>query len=209
MKDYENLKKGTKNGLLVTSILCVAMLILLLVNLIRGFISPAPQIMPTPMGDQNPVGIVIPGSVHVILDIVLFVAVIIYAFVGYKKPHGDMLRIIFFGFSIYLLAYACIDFLTKPNYFGNSFVALSALIIAYISGRLNKLEKNRKLLIIVGILLCTAEILSFISNPHQIDLETIMVIICQSSSPIALAALGFAYTARYEEHKAAGLEDNN
>ena len=209
METYKNLKKGTKIGLIITAVLCVAMLAMLSFTLVRGFAAPPPQNMPESEGVPNPNAFVIPGNVHVILDVVLFVAILLYAFFGYKKPHGDMLKILFFVFSVYLLAYACIDFMTKSsNYIGNSALALSALFVAYISGRLHKLNKNKILLLIVGVLLCVAEVTSFIDGPaHRFDFDSIQLMICQSTAIIAHVALGFAYTARYEQHKAAGLAD--
>ena len=60
---------------------------------------------------------------------------------------------------------------------------------------------------IVDILLCVADLIPFDGDPnHGFDLITF---ISQLTGLIALAALGFAYTARYEQHKAAGPEDKS
>ena len=202
METYMNLKKSTKIGLIISAVLCVAMLIFLIVNLALA----QPPEMPAPPEGSSPTQFIVPGFVHIIMDMVMFTAILSYAFFGYKMPHGNMLRIVFFIFSVYLLAFACIDFMTKStNYIGNGAVALAALLIAYISGRLNKLKKNKILLAVVGVLLCVAVVVSFTGDPNRgFDLITF---ICQSTSVIVLAALGFAYTARYEEHKATGLAD--
>lgn len=96
---------------------------------------------------------------------------------------------------------------TQNLYPAGACVMFSALLMTYVAGRLNKIEKNRVLLALSGILLLIARILIAIYyNIPQVD---IVAVISQFSPLIVLTALSFAYIARYEEHKAAGLEDAN
>ena len=164
------------------------------------FINHAPADMPTPPSAPATPPFVVPGYIHIILDLLLFAFILVYSFIGYKKPHGNMLRYVYFGFSVYLLAFACMDFMMKrTNYIANSMVAFSALLIAYISGRLDKMTKNKIILVLVGILLLVADIYTFAADPnHGFDIITM---IGMSSGLIAHAAIGFAYVSRYEEHK--------
>ena len=164
------------------------------------FINHAPADMPAPPSAPAAPPFVVPGYIHIILDLLLFTFILVYSFIGYKKPHGNMLRYVYFGFSVYLLAFACMDFMMKrTNYIANSMVAFSALLIAYVSGRLDKMTKNKIILVLVGILLLVADIYTFAADPnHGFDIITM---IGMSSGLIAHAAIGFAYVSRYEEHK--------
>ena len=222
METYKNLKKGTKIGLVISIALCLIMLALNVCDLIippsfGGEMNPAeaPQQniteqMPDAAMPGNTVDI--PGFARPALNIVFCLIVILYAVVGYKKPHGNMLKTLFFIFAVYLLAIASIDFMGRSSeYIQNGLVAMAALIVAYISGRLNKLEKNRILLVIAGALLFIKVIMGFWAVPPHAEnagfAVMVMPVIRQAALLIDLAALGFAYTARFEEHKAAGLED--
>lgn len=121
-----------------------------------------------------------------------------------------MLRSTFFIFSMYLAFFAVLDIVSVDNLKSKFYVSVgctlfSALIIAYIAGRLNKIKKNRILLIAVGIMMLTARIINGFQLNYEI--KDTVAIICSITPMFILAALGFAYTARYEEHKAAGLAD--
>lgn len=222
METYKNLKKGTKVGLAISAVLCV----LLLAFCTHELISP-PKILPREIAaisaEQNvPASpeqmappatnaVNIPEFIRPVLNIALCLLIMFYAFLGYKKPHGNMLRFTFFAFSVYLLAFAMIDAMTmRGSTIENGLTAFSALLIAYISGRLNKLEKNRVLLVITGAALAVNVVLGVISVCSHVgafELGLLLPFFRQSVSLVALAALGFAYTARYEAHKADGLED--
>ena len=203
MENYKNLKKGTKAGLVIVAVLCIVMLAFLSINLFRA--NP-PVELSAPPENMSTAPFVMPQSFSLIWDMAFLVLLLLYAFVGYKKPHGNMLRGLFFLFAVYLLVLSSIDFMMKSqDYIANGLVAFTSLLMAYVSGRLNKIEKNKVLLILAGIMLLVAEILSLVTGPmHMFDIVTI---ICKSTSVVTLAALGFAYTARYEQHKEAGLED--
>ncbi len=115
-----------------------------------------------------------------------------------------MLRGLFFTFGVNL-AVQCV--LPKPvcntlQIISSFCVVLGALIVTYIAGRLNKIEKNKILLTVSGILLL-GSCLWIIERGFEIRR------LINSFEPIIIhAALSFAYIARYEEHKTAGLEES-
>ena len=144
-------------------------------------------------------------SISKIIDFVVTCLTVYYMFVGYKKPHGDLLRYLFIIFTLeymFDLWYnATIHSITLSIY---ELLCMTAFAItAYVSGRLNKFKENI-------VLLSIALALSVITNVHAIvalniaaPLEKI-VVFCKA---IVLAALTISYITRYQEHKEAGLED--
>jgi len=89
-----------------------------------------------------------------VIEIVMYLLICFYAFVGYKKPHGNLLRYLMFAFGLMLISriYVCSFFLHELTCL--IFYGVSIALIAYISGRLNKIEKNRFLAVLVLLLLC-------------------------------------------------------
>ena len=191
MEKYRNLKKSTKIGFLICLILAIAGLVVTAVSLVGRIAKPGDTIVPI---------------FHDAVNLLIYIFVFYYVLIGYKIPHGNLLRGLFFGFSVNLILQ-----ITMPKPAGKSGVilylsmlciAFGALIIAYMAGRLNKIEKNKKLLIVSGFLLLAGCCLSVINRSFEIRR---LIVFCE---PIIVhAALGLAYTARYEEHKAAGLEE--
>ena len=188
MEKYKNLKKRTKVGLLIVMILTG----IGIVNSVFSAIVPANRTEPNVM-------------VHWISDLVLYLLIAIYSFFGYKKPHGNTLRRIFFIFAVYILANSIIP---SPGIEGakaivlRSLEGLAALLTAYIGGRLSKIEKNQYTMVLVDLLLLASSILILSAFPSNL-----IRILGVLAMPIIWTALCHAYIARYEEHKAAGLED--
>ena len=188
MKIFDNLSKKTKVGLIISIVLCVLLLIISAISIVILFSA----------------GRIAAGT-RSCLCFVMAIVTIWYATVGYKQPHGNALRFTYFAFSLGLALHAAVDS-TKSEHFAAFILMLfAALIIAYISGRLNKVEKNKKLLILVGLILLADAVIHFV----MMDTSTVEFIrVVGYLTPMAyLFALGFAYTARYEQHKEAGLED--
>lgn len=189
MENYKNLKKNTKIGLIIS-------LVLIVVGLIATFISLIAHV--SRINDN------LSPAINDLVNIVIYLCVLYYALFGYKKPHGNLLKTMFLIFAIGLVAQSIVPKIGSNN---SSFIVsfcngVSAVIISYIAGRLNRIEKNQKLLVIVGVLLvisCCLAISSLSFDARR------LINICE---PIIVnAGLGFAYVARYEEHKEAGLED--
>lgn len=140
-------------------------------------------------------------------DVAVDVLILAYALWGYKKPHGNLLRCTFFIFGAMVML-KCIFSGTRLvsdtlQLIVNGITGLAAIIITYISGRLNKIEKNKRLMVFVGILLLACSMIVIFSRP----IFTFRRIITLINHPVCWTALCFIYIARFEQHKAAGLED--
>ncbi len=181
MDSYKNLKKGTKIGLIASAVLCVIALIGEIMSLVS-------------LNNPNPLAITL-----ISLRIVIIIATFFYTLMGYKKPHGNMLRAIFFIFAGFLGTVA----LTTYNDVNGFLSMVAAINASYIAGRLNKIEKNIILLIISGALLIAGQTVEFICASSHNLLIAIKIIM----PLIIFTALAFSYTARFEEHKEAGLEN--
>ena len=144
--------------------------------------------------------------------IVLFIATLYYVLIGYKKPHGNLLR-----WTFLLLAFHYINGIINvamqiynTNYNVDimliiiGLIGISALLIAYVSGRLDKIKKNYALLIVITLAQITISVLFIIlygvwSNPK--------FVIWNFSICLLWINLVIAYLIRYREHKEAGLSD--
>ena len=186
METYKNLKKGTKIGLLLACFLILTVLVTNIFSLVSSSTT-----------------VDIGRVILIVLNMVISSFVLLYAFFGYKKPHGNMLKILFFAFSIFLAFRGTFAIAGMKSYLYGDLHILSALVITYIAGRLNKIEKNRILLVFVGTILLAAFIVATVKHPIFVFAK----ILDDLTSIISLAALSLAYVARYEEHKAAGLAD--
>ena len=188
----KNLSKTNKLGLIVSIVLSA----IVLLCSIQGII------------ESIQIGKIIPT---VVCNLAIIALTQYYVFFGYKKPHGNLLKTTYFCFAVYLTIHAYLDnSLVGPGIYKykevvSCFMIFAALIIAFVSGRLNKIDKNKKLLIVAGLLMSVDTILHIITmnNEHVI----ISKMISYFNPLIIFAVLRFVYTIRYEEHIDAGLED--
>lgn len=187
----KNISKTNKLGLVVSIVLSI----IILLCSIQGII------------ESIQIGKIIPT---VVINLIIIVLTLYYAFFGYKKPHGDLLKVLYFCFAAYLAIHAYFDnSIVGPiyEYKEIAFICMTfaALIIAYVSGRLNKIEKNKKLLILAGLLMLADTVLHIIT----LNSKNIIITHCISYfNPLIIhAVIGFVYVIRYEEHIEAGLED--
>lgn len=187
MEKYKNLKKGTKVGLIISAILLAAVLVNNVFSVVKTF----------SIGQ-------IPGGIASIIDAVMCVIILLYVFFGYKKPHGNMLKFVYFMFAISLALQGTLEIASNGHYAIGDLCVLVALLIAYVAGRLHKIEKNKFTLILVGLLILAKTIVVFLTSPIPF---VFLIIFGQITPIIIFATLCFAYAARFEEHKAAGLED--
>lgn len=76
------------------------------------------------------------------IQLIICFPIVYYALVGYKKPHGNILKytMIFFGFSLLLNIHNGLILGVKSIVW---ICAISMLLIGYISGRLHKFNQNR------------------------------------------------------------------
>ena len=236
MKIYKNIKNGTKIGLIIAMIFVIIGIGYSIYNLIDSKTVPdkmveaqdatadmtdAQEVPAMPdtkeppaemIGEGKPVPAAspevptagIPGYVKDIIYLLIYVLTGFYALLGYKKPHGNMLKYLYMIFAVGLVLNVCLGNADKNAFMTAVSIStsLAALILVYVSGRFHKIEKNRVLLILAGVLLFASAIIPMFSDKIMIN-----GFLNACSPLIMLLALGFAYTARFEEHKAAGLED--
>ena len=225
MEKYKNLKKRTKIGLIISMIFIIIGIGVSIYNMV------APPSIPDPAGvdaaveqakapepastgaevaaEQEevpgpPSQSGVPGYVKDIVCLAVYLLTAFYALIGHKKPHGNLLKYLFIIFALNLVFNVCfgnvaVDTIGMVN---AACICLTALILVYVSGRLHKIEQNRILLVAAGILLLATTLLPMIKDGFMIN-----GLLHACSSQIMILALGFAYTARFEEHKAAGLEE--
>ena len=189
METYKNLKKGTKVGLLTVAILTAIGFVNLIINIFTALSDAQPDLIG-----------------HMVMDAAMLSLIAFYAFFGYKKPHGNMLRTTLFLFGTFVFVNGVIPISgmegTREILFRLS-AGATTLLIGYISGRLDRIKKNVILMILVGILLLAGQVIIFSRLPALHVGEVIGAL-----TPVTMwTALTIAYVARYEEHKAAGLAD--
>lgn len=135
------------------------------------------------------------------VNLLLLALTLNYLFVGYKKPHGNLLRAAFFMFALSIIIKDELVFLGSEdvNIAANMASSVSALMIAYAAGRLDKLEKNTTVLMAAGLFMLAHFLLLMMADDFILGRT-----VASCTNMIVLAGLGAAYTARYEAHKAAG-----
>ena len=188
MKIFDNLSKKTKVGLIVSIVLCVILLINSAIGIVRHI-----------NGDN------LNALIHACLALIVSLIIIWYALIGYKQPHGNSLRFAYFIFSLATGLRAIANSTVSEQYVKGVLLLVAALILAYISGRLNRIEKNKNLLILVGILFLADIIMCFIGA--RSTTPTLFRVIDDLTPMAFLFAFGLTYIARYEQHKEAGLEE--
>ena len=192
METYKNLKKGTKIGLIITAVLTVLGLVFVLFDLVIA--------LPKSLTSPNPY-----SKVHNIITTIMCATMIAYALIGYKKPYGNTLKhtMMFFGFCVLLQ-----NVFPSPRLNDAEMIierlcsGAAAMMIFYMAGRLNKLKANKKYMVLIGVLITISRtFIVFARGFYWVRGISNLAI------PIIWAALCFAYVARFEEHKAAGLAD--
>ena len=148
---------------------------------------------------------------HIVTDFLMLSVVLVYAVHGYKKPHGNSLKISFLLFGLYLVACSLIpnppDEIIESRAYLDTVVdagtGIATILVAYIGGRLDRIERNKALMIVTGaVLLASSIVAQFIFEGFLIQ-RTVGTCV-RLFVWIALCA---AYVARYEKHRAAGLAD--
>ena len=145
-------------------------------------------------------------SVLAIIGIIVTCLTVYYMFVGYKKPHGNLLRYLLIivtldALFVFWYAFSKIE---KTFDVYELFLLLEIVIVAYVAGRLNKYKENIALLSV-------AFVMAFVSGCHSasvFNLTSAIEIIGTFDKATILLALIVSYIARYKEHKEAGLADN-
>jgi len=131
--------------------------------------------------------------------------VALYGFFLYKKPHNNFLKFA-------MLLYAIADIFNAAMYLSDdkSFVTNAARLfiaagVIYCAGRLDRIEQNRIILLVIdgiGLILSITNAIIYSSSVGF--LMTIRIF----GTFIMLTTLIIAYFVRYEEHKEAGRSEN-
>lgn len=190
METNKNLKKSTKFWLIV-SVILVAMIFF---SSVMGLINDNQTIQAIKIS-------------QIIANLATVVMILFYMFFGFKKPHGNSLRNIFVISAILIIARLILPHNHIENavlrYVAKSGFGLSAILIAFVGGRLHKIKQNKIMMIIIGILLLISSVIVATSFPNFI----FMRFISSMAQPVGWLALCIAYLARFEQHKSAGIAD--
>jgi len=136
------------------------------------------------------------------INLLLYVAIAWYAFVGYKKPHGNSLKLIMLVFVALMLVSLARNVL-KGRIEMSLLRVITMLIIVYIAGRLERIEQNKYLVTVVLALLLINPVYKSITENEMI----LNAFIKRSTNIIMWVDLCAAYFIRYRKHKEAGLID--
>ena len=157
-----------------------------------------------------------PGAIaEIVTFLILLIGVIYYAIRNYKVPHGNLLRWLFFLFSL-----NCLGIMAEEIVGGYRFglmeknmgevmllvmlLAVSAILATFISGRLDHLRGNIACIIVITIAQLVKSIILQTQFGPNYD---VLLIMSNFSTFILWIDMAFAYIIRYKPHKEAGLTD--
>ena len=128
-----------------------------------------------------------------------------YAVVGYKKPHGNLMKYLFLLFAICCLGsiLTVVAERTTLDIIYNYIRGVVVLMTAFVAGRLDRFKQNVILMSIIGILMLATSIIQVLPylNEDFIGLFSFFTFF------LLWVNLMFAYIMRYKEHKETGLAD--
>jgi len=136
------------------------------------------------------------------VPIIVYVLMLVYVLVEYRKPHGNLLRITMLVYAFMLAIWSA----AQGSNAGCVYVLpCTAVIAAYVSGRLNKIKKNVVWIAIAAVCLIGYGIL----QTGMLELESYGILQFSYCFGVLLQwiTLALAYFSRYEEHVLAGQEE--
>lgn len=150
-------------------------------------------------------GIIIRKYIVCAADVAVFAMLVYYAVLGYRKPHGNLLRYAMLLYSASLLFYLNQIIMMSGGKAQPSAVIciLAMMTVVYVSGRLNKFEKNKYLMPLVFLFLGAVFAIS-IKRRVNPGFFSIAGSLCPV---IEWADICLAYFLRYREHRDAGLRE--
>lgn len=151
-------------------------------------------------------------SVNLCMDFIIYIAILFYAVVGYRRPHGNLLRysMLLFAVDLIFALLASINLNVKTSII---LFSLALILVGYVSGRLNKIESNKYLIVVILLILIAASSFNmpiYLASikQEQTTIELYSIIANIYNCVIIWIALASGYFIRYSEHKEAGLSDN-
>lgn len=133
-----------------------------------------------------------------------YILILYYGLFGYKVPHGNLLKYLMIFLALLLVNEVALEAGGKyPNLTSEtillptSITGICIIIISYVSGRLDRFNKNIYLFTVVLVLLVVR---AFMMSQYR----TIMF--SNFSDAIIWLDINCVYALRYKQHKQAGLE---
>lgn len=142
-------------------------------------------------------------TIQIIIGIFRFVVAAFYAYCGYKKPHGNLMRYLLLIYAITVAALDVFNGATQPKFITIDYLAV-IILTSYMAGRLDRYKQN--VIISALVLICNC-IITFYYIGVRADLGTLTfasAISCIGATSIWLL-IGGGYIVRYKPHKEAGL----
>lgn len=142
-----------------------------------------------------------------VLMLLVMAFVVLYGFWLYKKPHGNLLKytMLLFAFvtiliSGYYLSISSASGVTRAMYFGK---LITAGLVCYCAGRLNKIKQNKIIFPIIDVFLLAYGIWGCVVSKNV----TFTYAFNFFETFIIFTTIMIAYFVRYQEHHEAGLLD--
>ena len=182
MEKTRKLKIGEITSLLIVLLLNVLWLVSLIIFMQKN-------------GGMNPIAIA---------SIIGFAGTILYCFVDYRRPHGNLMRYLLLFFACTAAVMIVMD-KNQEDLYRSTYLAI-IILTTYMGGRLNKYKQNVVISIIVLILevINVYPFISLVANSNALTFIGFFA----SIGPVAnWLALSVSYIVRYSPHKEAGLID--
>lgn len=141
------------------------------------------------------------------VSIVMYVIIIFYALIGYKIPHDNLFRYALLFYSVlYGAIYLLSTELSTPMALkvGN---LLCVVMIAFMSGRLQKIKDCTIIAVLVETLFLLSSALGFALEYASSSSVSVLSKIALFNQPVLWACFATAYLIRYQRHKDAGTQE--
>ncbi|GEM_PF-3622534 len=133
-----------------------------------------------------------------VVPILIYLLLAVYVLVEYRKPHGNLLRVTMLAYALMLAIWSA----AQGESAGCVYILpCTSVIIAYLSGRLNKIKKNVWWAAVAALFLIGYGIMQITMAEVEFN-----VLKCAHALGALLqwVTLMLAYFSRFEEHKQAG-----
>jgi len=177
----ENSNKGSKVGFIIAMILCLIGIIYSAYMIFNGTLL---------------------ASQRNLLALVNYVMVIFYALFFYSKPHGNALRYVYLLFAFNTGVLAGMMFPISPIACYTMMIAV--VIVAFIAGRLNRLQQNNILGTIILILMIIASAVLSVAKFGLFQFTSFLVLCGPALQWIVIVCV---YNCRYMLHKEAAFTE--
>lgn len=139
-----------------------------------------------------------------IMQLIRYSIVAIYAFWGYRKPHGRTLKRTMILFTVSFLSSIKFD-VERGNVIGAMMIAVIMMTVSYVAGRLHRDRQNRFLMGMVLVILIAYGIFTWNT---VFDKSFAMLFAC-FCNPIVWTDICCAYYLRFAQHRDSGLAFDN